>query len=286
MANVLVEEQTLKNIADSIRAKSGKTEKMLPSAMSNEIDNLPSGGTGGSDTRLKEFIEGTLTELYDDSATSVGYQALNYNTTLTSINLPKVNVIETEAFSNCYNISEIHLPSVTEIGGSSFEKCNKLTHVVLENVTTVHASAFENCQELVSVSMPKITDMEWANVFYGCSKLQEVRIPNVQRLDTNLFYNCTSLSLIDCSATFIRASEFRTCSNLETIILRNESGVCTLDGDLSFLAVTKIFQGQGFIYVPKVLEQRYKYAYEQAMPGASNLIRAIEDYPEICNPTE
>lgn len=48
MANVLVDEQTLKNIADSIRAKSGKTDKMLPSAMSTEIDNLSSGGSGGS----------------------------------------------------------------------------------------------------------------------------------------------------------------------------------------------------------------------------------------------
>lgn len=50
MANVLIDEQTLKNIADSIRAKSGKTDKMLPSAMSTEIDNLSSGGSGSVET--------------------------------------------------------------------------------------------------------------------------------------------------------------------------------------------------------------------------------------------
>lgn len=56
MANVLVEESTLQSIADSIRAKSGKTEKMLPSAMASEITNLPSGGGVGNLTKYTKFI--------------------------------------------------------------------------------------------------------------------------------------------------------------------------------------------------------------------------------------
>lgn len=65
MANVLVEEQTLKNIANSIRAKSGKTEKMLPSAMSEEIDNLPSGGSEQEQYTRVDFIQFTGEQVVD-----------------------------------------------------------------------------------------------------------------------------------------------------------------------------------------------------------------------------
>ena len=65
MANVLVEEQTLKNIADSIRSKSGKTLKMLPSAMASEIDNLSSGGDLPSGYKRVDYINFNGTQFID-----------------------------------------------------------------------------------------------------------------------------------------------------------------------------------------------------------------------------
>ena len=45
MANVLVEENTLNNIANAIRNKNGKTNKMLPSEMPSEIASIETGTT-------------------------------------------------------------------------------------------------------------------------------------------------------------------------------------------------------------------------------------------------
>ena len=44
MANVLVQEQYLQDIADSIRAKNGTSNTYKPGQMSTAIDNIPSGG--------------------------------------------------------------------------------------------------------------------------------------------------------------------------------------------------------------------------------------------------
>ena len=45
MTNVLVNETSLQNIADSIRAKNGSSDTYTPAQMSGAIDNIPSGAT-------------------------------------------------------------------------------------------------------------------------------------------------------------------------------------------------------------------------------------------------
>lgn len=58
MANVLVENATLQNIANAIRSKTGKTETMLPAEMSAEIESI----SGGEE----QYDQG-----YEDGANSV-----------------------------------------------------------------------------------------------------------------------------------------------------------------------------------------------------------------------
>lgn len=53
MANVLVEENTLKDIADAIRSKTGKTDLLLPSQMAAEINELK---IAQGDTVVSDFI--------------------------------------------------------------------------------------------------------------------------------------------------------------------------------------------------------------------------------------
>lgn len=48
MANVLINEHTLGSIADAIRKKTGKTDKLLPIYMPMEILNIVSGGASGN----------------------------------------------------------------------------------------------------------------------------------------------------------------------------------------------------------------------------------------------
>lgn len=52
MANVLVERQSLQNIADAIRDKNGSSDTYTPSEMSQAILDIPTGG-GEFDTPVK-----------------------------------------------------------------------------------------------------------------------------------------------------------------------------------------------------------------------------------------
>lgn len=61
MANVLIDENTMTNIANAIREKAGNSTTLLPSEMPDAIVNLPSGGGGEGFNRVK--IEGNLQDL-------------------------------------------------------------------------------------------------------------------------------------------------------------------------------------------------------------------------------
>lgn len=52
MANVLIEESTLKDIGNAIRSKTGKTDLILPSNMATEISGITGGGDGGTTSEI------------------------------------------------------------------------------------------------------------------------------------------------------------------------------------------------------------------------------------------
>jgi hypothetical protein len=68
MANVLIENTTMQKIANSIRAKTGKTYTMLPSEMPDEIASIETGGGGGysrpTDWLAIPTMSGTSDEVY------------------------------------------------------------------------------------------------------------------------------------------------------------------------------------------------------------------------------
>ena len=61
MAEVLIQESTLGSIADAIRGKTGKSEKMLPSAMPGEIAGIATGCTLQSKTVSPSESQQTVT---------------------------------------------------------------------------------------------------------------------------------------------------------------------------------------------------------------------------------
>ena len=56
MATKLIQESTLTNIANAIRAKTGKVDTMTPPEMPSEIGSI----SGGSDTDFADYVNGTL----------------------------------------------------------------------------------------------------------------------------------------------------------------------------------------------------------------------------------
>lgn len=124
-----------------------------------------------------------------------------------------------------------------------------------------------------------ITTSIAAQKFRGCSALANVIFPSVTSVGIGAFWQCTALKQADFEACVSFAQNaFYGCSALAALILRCTDAVCTLTGNLSG---TPIATGTGYIYVPLALVDTYKAAIGWSTYAAQ--IRAIEDYPEVCN---
>lgn len=64
---------------------------------------------------------------------------------LSTVNIPKVQILKGTNFLNCTSLEKIILPKVIEVGATSFQGCEKLSYVELPSVTKVRNRAFKNC---------------------------------------------------------------------------------------------------------------------------------------------
>lgn len=156
-------------------------------------------------------------------------------------------------------LEEVDLPNVTEIGAYSFQRCGNLKRVNLPKVEVINAQAFRFCSSLLSVNFPNATGT----------------------LSTYQLQDCTSLVRVDLGSNIsaIASNSMSGCSVLETVIVRRQEKIATLQGVAAFRG-TLIESGNGYIYVPKELIENYKTATNWST--YANQFRAIEDYPEIC----
>lgn len=68
MANVLIEQDTMTDIADAIRGKNGSVSTYTPAQMATAIDNLPSGGGSSLNAQV---VQGT-TRTNSSTLTAIG----------------------------------------------------------------------------------------------------------------------------------------------------------------------------------------------------------------------
>lgn len=129
-----------------------------------------------------------------------------------------------------------------------------------------------------TVDMPLLGKVE-AYLFMDCSALETVTFPKATSVSSQAMYGCSALAYADLPiCKKIGAQGFYNCTALETLILRLSTAVCTL-ANVNALTGTKIASGEGYIYIPSALVERYKTATNWST--YANQFRAIEDYPEI-----
>ena len=171
----LINGDTLSNIADAIRDKKGTSDAILVENMAEEISGI---GGGSSDT-IKGLMEGTITELSDNTVIKLRSFALYHHTTLVNVDFPNLTDIGQYAFSGCTNLALTNLPSgVSKINGYAFSDCTNLALTKLpSNVTTISIRAFEKCTGLTTLTFTGTPNTFYANAFDGCTNLTTINVP-------------------------------------------------------------------------------------------------------------
>jgi hypothetical protein len=222
-----------------------------------------------------------ITSLFAPNVTSVGTYAF-YGTGLTgALDLSLCTSIGAYAFCECTDITSLSIPNVTSVGANAFQYCNKLTALDAPNLTTLGSYAFSgnNTYKMAfkSINLPKCTAIPASTLGY-CVNLTKLVLPECKSIGNSSFTNCTNLEFVDLpKCTSIVNYGLRNNAKLGTLILRSET-MCTLSNYA--LNGTKIFNGTGYVYVPRALIESYQTAtnWKTVYGKNANAFRALEDY--------
>lgn len=112
-----------------------------------------------------------------------------------------------------------------------------------------------------------------------CAALKKVVFGAVTKVEASAFAECSALEVADFHQPItLLNNALHGCVSLKTLILRGDSvSTVTLSN-----AGTPINSGKGYIYVPAALVDTYKASSKWST--YANQIRAIEDWPEVCDP--
>ena len=206
MANVLVEETSLSNIASAIRGKNGSTAVYKPGEMAAAISNLPTGGgSGGSSDNEDGLLENTLVNYENTTATKIRDEFFMDSATFVTATFTNVSNVGNRVFSNCKALTQVSLPNAISVGTNCFSYCPQLSNVNLSNAKWIGFRAFLNCKSLTSINLPRLETLE-GSVFFDCSNLAKVDLGSCKQ-----FYSSNS-------------SQFNYCHKLTTLILRSKTG--------------------------------------------------------------
>ena len=189
-------------------------------------------------TELIRYPEGKSQTSYTipDSVTSIGWEAFERCTGLTSINVASGNNYYSDNNGVLFNKKKtalIRYPegksqtsytipnSVTRIGYYAFEDCTGLTSITIPNsVTSIETGAFFYCTGLTSITIPNSVTRIGSHAFFYCTGLTSITIPNsVTSIGWEAFEDCTGLTSITIpnSVTSIGDWAFRGCTGLKDV---------------------------------------------------------------------
>ena len=124
----LIQGDTLSEIADAIRGKTGSQAAIAVKNMASQIDSIQAGGGGSGD--LDSLIAGTITEILGSNAMSVRASAFNGLSSLVTAEFMVVRNIYDYAFYGCSSLEALiirtsdaicNLASTTAFYGSGIE---------------------------------------------------------------------------------------------------------------------------------------------------------------------
>ena len=177
MSNYLIKSETLTNIANAIRIKTGKTDSIQADNMASEISNLP----------IYPLYDGAVEEI------NLAYTLNRDGASYTVKGMGEVTS-STIIIPNTYK----GLP-VTVINPSGFYYNLIITSFILSDNIVEISDRFDSLKNLVKISIGKGVNKIYRQFAFGCSALSEIIVDkdnaSYKSIDGSL-YNKSGLTLI------------------------------------------------------------------------------------------
>ena len=128
----------------------------------------------------------------------------------------------------------------------------------VSDIETIKPWAFSSCPSLKNVQIPNVKSIP-ERAFSNCNALRSITLPGAETIRLYAFYLDYNLNTVDLpKVTKIEQMAFG-YGQTQTLILRNEETVCTLDHVNAFTG-NYIDSHKGYVYVPDGLVEEYKAA--------------------------
>lgn len=259
MAQVLINNNTLSNMADEIRTQKGIQDTMTPDEMVTEIQNIGENATAeaGDIANGKTAITSTgLTTGTNTNNTSMelvltnSYSGVASSGTIRSLikTIPEIDISSCSnlsyIFQDCWRLEEI--PSSIDTSNctgfsNAFSNCFSLRHI--PNINTNNGISFSymfnNCHSLESIPSTLNTDSATANSDFRCMFNYCMTIKSIPSINTsnakNLYNFCGSCSnletvpTLDCSSAQDMGSMFSSCNKLTSVSLTNTGSATNMN---------------------------------------------------------
>lgn len=213
----------LKDVADSIRTKTGTTELINAQDFSDKILSIQ---TGGGENTVKNLLD----------ATKSCYYLFYYYSGTTVDDLIQPNDTENVTsmmgmFYNCNKLTAVPLLNTSNVTNMSsmFQSCNALTAIPQFDTSKVtNMSSFcANCYALTAIPLldtSNVTNMNAA--FSRCTSMMAVPLLNTSKVtDMNFMFsaciNLTAIPQFDASKVTRMDGMFGNCPKLKSILMTN-----------------------------------------------------------------
>lgn len=171
---------------------------------------------------------------------TVSIHAFENCSSLTTLDIPKVVIIEEFAFYGCTSLHDVDLSGTKEIqkfafwesgiteaelivaetvATAAFEECASLKTVEIGKLSRVSPNTFTNCSSLKTLALGDVNAIE-GGAFSGCTSLTSLNLSKVKEVEDTAFLDCTGLTDINLSSCItVGKKAFEGCSGLKTLNL-------------------------------------------------------------------
>ena len=176
MAQVIIDDTNLSNIASAIRGKNGSNETYKPSEMAAAINDIKSGSES-----VDAFVARTITEIYSPSATWINAYCM----------------------SQFKQLESVYCPNVTSTGTEICSYCSALEYAYFPKLSTIPTKCFYQCSALPKYECTEENKQIQASAFYGCSKLETLILRRTESITSLSSSSALERTLIDDGTGYI-----------------------------------------------------------------------------------